>query len=83
MQFSISTQFKCQTVLFDRTLSDAARVDMRVMARRVTESSSNCLMSYPGHSAEMKSVHCSAPADWAIRSQVIVDIFNKEIKTWK
>ena len=29
-------------------------------------SSSDCLVSYPGHSAEVQSVYSTAPADWAI-----------------
>ncbi len=31
-------------------------------------SPSDCLVSYPGHSAEMPSVHSTAPVDWAKNS---------------
>ena len=78
IQFSISTQFSSIWSI-DRTLSGATtpdqsgpRNDGNKEVLCIPQSSnisgtslSDCLVSYPRHSAGMQSVYSTAPADWA------------------
>ena len=80
IQFSISTQFKCQTVLFDpkirpyQVLSLQTRVDLRAMKKYSAFPKAPLLdlVSYSGHSlegsypsAETQIMHSATPANWA------------------
>ena len=79
IQFSISYLFPpCQTVLFDLQVQPLRiRVGLGVMAMRryfafpriTGASSSDCLVSYTGHSLEMESVYSTVSAKGANKTQ--------------
>ena len=45
-------------------------------------SPSDCLVSYPGHSAEKHSVHSTAPADWAMNVGIKYPLYFVYISTF-